>query len=222
MSEIDNIWYTRCPVPTASGISLARGELAQVFGERDVTLTDLATSDDAEIRRSHFSHTVDNSLRQGGNIPPLVARSRGADVVVLGFSWPHISHRILVDPDSQIFDVEDLRGKRLGIPLRADDELDFWRPTVLRGFEAGLQKAGLTFADVELVDVTVPGRFREDKSRQSHPGLARSPLSEGASSGRRQRLYCAVRSTRSSLRTPRMPGTPRFGAAADHRTGAGG
>jgi len=176
---VDTLWYTRCPVPTASGYALAAGLLADDFGQVGVRLTDLATSDDPAIRRSHFDHTVANSIRQGGNIPPLVARARGADVRVIGFSWPTISHRVLVSPDSGIADVAGLAGRRLALPVRRDDPSDFWRPTVLRGYTQALATAGLGLDDVTLVDVEVAGRHREQPSTPSRSGLARSPLSDG-------------------------------------------
>lgn len=176
--SVDNIWFTRCPVPTSSGYALATHQLHRDLADLGVSLTDLATSEDAEIRRSHFNHTVPNSIRQGGNLPPLVARSRGADVRVIGFSWPTISHRVLVTQDSPIREVSDLKGRRLGLPIRKDDPADFWRPTVLRGLLQTLELAKIDPAEVEFVDIDIPGKHREKASIPSASGLARSPLSD--------------------------------------------
>jgi ABC-type nitrate/sulfonate/bicarbonate transport system substrate-binding protein len=153
--SVDALWYTRCPVPTATGIALAEGWLTAEFADDGIPLRALTASPDPAVRRSHFEHTVANSLRQGGNIPPLVARSNGADVKILAFSWPTISHRVLVRPDSDVETVADLRGRRLSLPRRADRRLDFWQPTVLRGYEQALATAGLTTDDVDLVPIDV-------------------------------------------------------------------
>jgi ABC-type nitrate/sulfonate/bicarbonate transport system substrate-binding protein len=153
------LWYTRCPVPTASGIALRLGVLHDEFAADGVEVRSLASSPDPAVRQSHFTHTQPGFFRQGGNIPPLVARSRGTDVRLVGFSWPRTSHPVLAAPDSRIREPADLAGRRLSVPRRVDDGIDFWRPTVLRGWEQALALAGLTFDDVELVDVPVARRF---------------------------------------------------------------
>jgi ABC-type nitrate/sulfonate/bicarbonate transport system substrate-binding protein len=167
---VEALWYTRCPVPTASGIALAEGWLEEEFGASGIPLRALTASPDPAVRRSHFEHTVPNSLRQGGNIPPLVARSHGADVKVLAFSWPTISHRVLVRPDSDIETVAALRGRRLSLPVRADRQIDFWQPTVLRGYEQALATAGLTLDDARLVRIDVDTPLQPEQAPAAEQG----------------------------------------------------
>ena len=156
---LDTLWYTRCPVATASGIALRRGLLDAEFAPDGIAVRSLASSSDPAVRQAHWDQTQPAFFRQGGNIPPLVARSRGTDVRLLGFSWPRTAHPVLVPRDSAIADPSDLAGKRLSLPRRVDDSIDFWRPTVLRGWEQALALAGLGLDDVELVDVPVRRRF---------------------------------------------------------------
>ncbi len=169
---LDTLWYTRCPVPTASGIALRRGLLDEEFAPDGIAVRSLASSPDSAVRQAHWDQTQPGFFRQGGNIPPLVARSRGADVRLLGFSWPRTAHPVLVPRDSTIADPADLAGKRLSLPRRVDDSIDFWRPTVLRGWEQALELGGLTLDDVELVDVPVRRRFVDDTNAAA--GVGRS------------------------------------------------
>jgi ABC-type nitrate/sulfonate/bicarbonate transport system substrate-binding protein len=161
----DSLWYTRCPVPTASAIALRRGLLGEEFARDGIEVRALASSPDPAVRQAHWDQTQPGLFRQGGNIPPLVARSRGADVRLLGFSWPRTTHPVLVPGDSTIQTSADLAGRRLSLPIRVDDSIDFWRPTVLRGWEQALALAGLTLDDVDLVDVPVDRRFVQDAFR---------------------------------------------------------
>jgi ABC-type nitrate/sulfonate/bicarbonate transport system substrate-binding protein len=153
------LWTTRCPIPTALGIALGQGWVAEALAPLGLDVRSLATSPDRTVREAHWRHDQPGQTRQGGNIPPLVARSRGIDVRLIGFSWPRTSHPVLASAVSGISRAEDLRGRRLSVPRRVDAPVDFWRPTVLRAYAAALASAGLTFGDVELVDVVVDRSF---------------------------------------------------------------
>jgi ABC-type nitrate/sulfonate/bicarbonate transport system substrate-binding protein len=115
----------------------------------------LASSPDRAGHQAHFAQDRPHLLRHGGNIPPLVAASRGADVRVIGLSWPDFREPVLTLPGSGIEHPGDLRGRRLAVPRRLADTIDFWRPTVLHGYERALAVAGLTLDDVDLVDLPI-------------------------------------------------------------------
>lgn len=67
------IWYTRCPVPTASGIAIQKGWLRDEFRNDGISVQSLRHSLDAKIRESHYTHTLPDSFRQGGNTPAIFA-----------------------------------------------------------------------------------------------------------------------------------------------------
>jgi ABC-type nitrate/sulfonate/bicarbonate transport system substrate-binding protein len=159
---IDTIWYTRCPVPTAFAVALRLGWLDEEFGKDGIAFRSLAASREAALRQSHFEHTQANSVRHGGGIPPLLTRARGRDLRVVGLSISGSRQRVLALPGSGIRRVEDLRGKRLSIPRRVNDPIDFWRETVLRGFDLVLKQAGLTLADALQVDLPITRTFVEE------------------------------------------------------------
>jgi ABC-type nitrate/sulfonate/bicarbonate transport system substrate-binding protein len=149
------LWYTHCPIPTATSIARALGWLDEEFARDGTAIHTLRSSPDSAVRDSHFTHTVANSFRHGGNIPPIFARSRGSDVRLIGLSWSDVRHPVLVTEDSPIRTPEDLRGRRLARPRRAHASIDFFRATALRTFERVLTRAGLSLEDVTWVDIDV-------------------------------------------------------------------
>jgi ABC-type nitrate/sulfonate/bicarbonate transport system substrate-binding protein len=156
------LWYTRCPTPTAFGISIQNGWIEEEFSSDGILVRSLTSSSDPKIRQSHFEATQPNFFRHGGNGPPIVSRSRGADIRVVGVSWNRGYKPILSLPGSGIRAVSDLKGRRFSIPRRAKDSVDFWRATVLRGLGHALVAGGLDIGDVQHVEVTTDRTFVED------------------------------------------------------------
>ncbi len=155
---VDTIWYTRCPVPTAFSVAINRGFIEREFASDGIRIASLQQAADPKTLQSHFNHSLGDSFRYGGNIPPIWARSEGADTKLIGLAWIDAPHVILTLPESGIRTVADLKGKRLSVPRRVNDQIDFWRAGAIRTYEVALATEGLTLDDVELVDVPiVPG-----------------------------------------------------------------
>jgi ABC-type nitrate/sulfonate/bicarbonate transport system substrate-binding protein len=151
-SNLDTLWYTRCPVPTGLGIALQKGWLEESFRANNTIVKSLRESNDKAVRESHFDHTLQNSVRHGGNIPAIWARSAGRDTRVLGLSWADEVQLILTLQDSGIKTPKDLRGRRFGLPKWENVQIDFSRAQAVRGLENALRLDGLEVSDVELVD----------------------------------------------------------------------
>jgi ABC-type nitrate/sulfonate/bicarbonate transport system substrate-binding protein len=160
--SIDTLWYTRCPVPTAFSVAIRLGWIDEEFAGDRIEVASLLSSDARQTRESHFAHTQPNSLRHGGNIPPLWAFSKGSDVRLIALSWNDEPQVVLARPDSDIRTVADLKGRKLGVPRRLNDSIDFWRATVLRGYESVLSVAGLTEEDMEFVEIPVVRAWLDD------------------------------------------------------------
>ncbi|MDB5964565.1 MAG: transporter substrate-binding protein, partial [Polaromonas sp.] len=73
-APLEQLWYTRCPVPTASGIAIHKGWINDEFAADGITVSSLRASPDRKVRESHFDHRQINSFRQGGNAPPIWSR----------------------------------------------------------------------------------------------------------------------------------------------------
>lgn len=140
-----SLWFTRCPVPTASGLAYNLGWL-EGFG----VLQDAPP----EIARHHFDHDLPGLFREGGNVPALVARSEGASTRLIGLTWIEEWQSILVRPDSGITDAAGLRGARFALPSWAATRAEsFPRAMALHGAKGALSQAGLTLDDVTFVDI---------------------------------------------------------------------
>jgi ABC-type nitrate/sulfonate/bicarbonate transport system substrate-binding protein len=123
---ITELWYTRCPVPTTTGIALSNGWLQEEFARDGIELKSIRGSQDRSVRESHYNHTVFGMFREGGSVP------RG---------------------DSDIKTLADIKGRRIGVPKHVTKHVDIGRAEDLHGFVTGLNLAGLTIDDVELVDI---------------------------------------------------------------------
>jgi len=154
-SNLDTLWYTRCPVPTGLGIALQNGWLEESFLAQNTVVKSLRESNDKAVRESHFDHTLQNSVRHGGNIPAIWARSTGCDTRVLGLSWADEVQLILTLPESGIKSPKDLKGRRFGLPKWENVQIDFMRAMAIRGLENALRLDGLEVSDVELVDYVI-------------------------------------------------------------------
>lgn len=153
MSKLEKLWYTRCGVPTPTGIAVQLGWIEEEFAKDGIQLHSVLDNVDPNVRESHYDHKLDNSFRQGGSIPAIWARAAGRDTRLLGLTWTAESQLILTRPDSKIRSVKDLKGRRLGIATRPKDKIDFWKATTLRAYLLALATEGLGLKDVELVDI---------------------------------------------------------------------
>lgn len=153
--EIPNLWYTRCPVPTPLGLAVQLGYFRDEFAAEGLDLKSLQESLDPAVKESHFDHTLQNSFRQGGNIPAIWAKANGRDTRVIGLNWTDESLLIITLHGSGIHTVKDLKGRRLALPVNPGS-IDFNRATALRAYYKALELEGLGLKDVELVDTVAP------------------------------------------------------------------
>jgi ABC-type nitrate/sulfonate/bicarbonate transport system substrate-binding protein len=152
--SVETLWYTRCPVPTASGIALDLGLLRDEFARSNISLESIRDSEDPRVNISHFDHSLPGLFREGGNIPAIWAKSEGRDTVVVALTWIDEFQAILVRPDSDIASLPDLKQRRIGLPRQDGQRVDFARAMALRGVDSALALGGLSLDEVRLIDVT--------------------------------------------------------------------
>ncbi|GAB3255958.1 ABC transporter substrate-binding protein [Chitinimonas naiadis] len=151
-TAVNELWYTRCPVPTPLGLAVQLGWFYDEFSDDGISLNTLQESDDPAIRESHYDHHLPHSFRQGGNVPAIWAKARGADTVVIGLNWIDEFQGILSLPDSGIRTPADLKGRRIALPVH-HNSIDHGRASALRGILVTLETAGFGKSDVQLVDI---------------------------------------------------------------------
>lgn len=152
---VSSVWYTRCPVPTTLGLAVQLGWVEEAFARHGVTVRSIADAADPAVRESHFSHSLDFSFRQGGNVPPIAARAAGRATRLVGISWTDEFQAIVARPDGPVRSTADLRGRRFGIARRPAGIVDFHRATALKGLVSALALDSLDPAAIEIVDLPV-------------------------------------------------------------------
>jgi len=159
MSRVEQIWFARCPVPTATGLAYKLGWLDEEFRDDGIVISTLQEVG-GELARHQYDHELPTLIREGGNLLALPARAQGAPTRLVGLTWVDEWQTILVRPGSGITAPEHLKGKRLALPaFRAADLAEnrrgrsIARGMSLAGYKGALASAGLTFDDVRFVEV---------------------------------------------------------------------
>jgi len=150
-----DVYYTICPVFSASHIAVEFGWLAEEFKAAGANLKYLRALPEGRGWLPHFSHQLEGHLfRDGGNIPSIWAHADNRPTRLLGLTWSPYAGRVLVRADSDIFRVADLRGRKIGLNKSQNTaKVDFARGTAERGIESALALHGLRRTDVEIVDI---------------------------------------------------------------------
>jgi len=151
--EVTELWFTRCPVPTATGVAADLGWFNDEFGRDGVTVRSLQDVPRSSLSGQHFEHGLPALFREGGNVPALWTRARGQQTRLIGLTWIEERQAILIRADSDLETVADLKGQRLALPHRDRGTVDFWRAMAQHGFTGALSIAGLTPDDAAFVDV---------------------------------------------------------------------
>lgn len=185
-AALEKIWFTRCPVPTATGLAYKLGWLTDEFSGNGIALDTL--QENRDLGRHHYDHDLSSLIREGGNILALAARAQGARSRLVGLTWIEERQAILVRADSSINDAQDLKGKRLALPDWNQHSIpshqrgtSIARGMSLQGYRGVLHYAGLTFDDVELVEIP---------SNRANP--TREPMLEAAESESLSNLWRGI------------------------------
>ncbi|HSI87052.1 MAG: ABC transporter substrate-binding protein [Candidatus Methylacidiphilales bacterium] len=156
--SIDEILFTRCPVPTATGIAYNLGWLGEHFKPDGINIATI--QDSPALWRHHYDHDVPHLIREGGNVLALAARAQGAPTRLIGLTWIEEGQAILVRPGSGITEPGHLKGRRLALPTYVHNSIpshvrgtSISRAMSLHGYKGALAFAGLTFDDVDFVEV---------------------------------------------------------------------
>lgn len=170
---MEKIYHTICPVKVASHLAKHQGFFSEAFGREGVEFVHISDLP-PEKWNVHYNHDHPGFFRDGGNIPPLWARSKGVDTILVGLNFSRRPQAILVAKDSPIAGVQDLRGRRLCLPSRKD-EIDFFRAMAQRGFLVALRLSNVEEEEVEFVNIQVGAAMSSEKGQGSIWGAKTSP-----------------------------------------------
>ncbi|MFZ5491294.1 MAG: ABC transporter substrate-binding protein [Pseudomonadota bacterium] len=168
------LWYTRCPVATASGIAFQRQSFDEEFDGTDFRVRNIKELG-REKADTHFDHSLADSFREGGAIPPLWARTRGADTLAVGLTFVADSLATFVRADDPATRVQDLAGRRFGLPVRPYILIDFMKVNAHKGFYSTLLANGMQESDARFVEMTINddmhGSINADLKQGDRPSL---------------------------------------------------
>jgi len=173
------MWYTFCPVICASHIALEKHWFQDEFEKDGINISHISTLPTEEWQ-SHFTHKHKLLFRDGGNIPPIWAKSEGADTKVIGMIWADRGQSIMVPKESPIKSVAELKGKKVALPRRTGNLIDFRRAMAQRGIIMALKAYGLTEDAVQWVDipVDVPDIAAEEDTAPKKDGWVIAPKTD--------------------------------------------
>jgi ABC-type nitrate/sulfonate/bicarbonate transport system substrate-binding protein len=141
---------------------LRKGLLEDAYNKAGARIILLQSLPSPELVK-HLTQEAPLAFRDGGNVPPIWSHSRGTRTKVIGITAIKQSHAILAAPDSPIQSPEDLRGKRLALPLALNSVVDPMRAMVTRGYQTVLDAYKIGKEEVAFVDIAVsrPNPFTE-------------------------------------------------------------
>jgi ABC-type nitrate/sulfonate/bicarbonate transport system substrate-binding protein len=173
--EFSEVWYTRCQVPTASGIALDLGWLERRYLSDDAAFGVLQDAP-LEIALAHYDHSLPTLIREGGNVPAIVAKAGGAPTRLIGLTWIDEGQAIVGHPE-KVRSAADLQGARITVPAFADRRTaSHARAMAIGGFEAALAAHGLKLDDTVIIDIPLaatvpPGKLRKALGIKDWPAL---------------------------------------------------
>jgi ABC-type nitrate/sulfonate/bicarbonate transport system substrate-binding protein len=163
------VWYTNCPLVSASNVDQELGWTREEFKKIGVKYAFLRS-----VRENnwypHYIHNLDNLIRFGGLFPPIHVQADIRRTRLLGLTHaPHEGGCMMVRARDDIFRMKDLKGRKIGLSKSLNTiKNDWWRIQEEQGIELMLRVNGMTRADVQIVEFPYPDDWY-DKAEMLDP-----------------------------------------------------
>ncbi len=149
MTQPTSVWYSHCG-HSPLAVAIQNGWIADELTPLGIALKSVKRDGDPQAQLSHYDHHILYSIRQGGSVPAIWARSTGVETRLVGVNWLDEYQAVIALPSSGIVSSKDLKGRRLALPS-ANHPIDHTRAANLRGFLTALELAGLSASDAEFI-----------------------------------------------------------------------
>ena len=150
------VWFTNCPMVSANNVDQELGWCREEFKKLGVEYAYFRSSPENNWY-PHYVHNLDNLVRFGGLYPPIHVNADIRRTRLLGATQVHEGGAMLVRARDDIFRMEDLRGKKIGLTKSLNTiKNDWWRIQEHAGIELMLRINGMTMDDVEIVEFPYP------------------------------------------------------------------
>ena len=150
----NEVWYTNCPVISASNVDEALGWTREEFNKLGVKYAYFRSVRDNDWY-PHYIHNLDNFIRTGGMFPPIHVQADLRRTRLIGITTAHLYEGgcMLVRARDDIYRMGELKGKKIGLSKSLNTQkTDWWRITEEQGIELMLRLNGMTRDDVEIVE----------------------------------------------------------------------
>jgi len=147
------VWYTNCPLVSASNVDQELGWTREEYKKIDVKYAFMRSTPDNDWY-PHYIHNLDNLIRFGGLFPPIAVHADIRRTRLLGVTHaPHEGGCMMVRARDDIYTMADLKGKKIGLSKSLNTiKNDWWRIQEHQGIELMLRINGMTMDDVEIVE----------------------------------------------------------------------
>ena len=148
----DEVFYTNCPLVSASNVDQELGWTREEFKKIGVTYAFLRSRRENDWY-PHYIHNLDNLIRFGGLFPPVAVHADIRRTVLLGATNVYEGGCMLVRAGDDVFKMSDLKGKKIGLTKSLNTiKNDWWRIQEEAGIEMMLRLNDMTRDDVEIVE----------------------------------------------------------------------
>ena len=147
------VWYTNCPLVSASNVDQELGWTREEFKKIGVKYAFLRS-----VRENnwypHYIHNLDNLIRFGGLFPPIHVQADIRRTRLLGLTHaPHEGGCMMVRARDDIYRMKDLKGRKIGLSKSLNTtKNDWWRIQEEQGIEMMLRMNDMTRRDVKIVE----------------------------------------------------------------------
>ena len=156
------VYYTNCPMVAANNIDQELGWCKDDFKKIGVDYSYFRSRRENNWY-PHFVHNLDNLIRFGGLYPPVHVHADIRRTRLLGATWVYEGGCMMVRARDQIYRMEDLKGKKIGLTKSLNTiKNDWWRITEHMGIESMLRINDMTMEDVEIVEFPYEDEWYED------------------------------------------------------------
>ena len=157
------VYYTNCPLISASNVDQELGWTAEEFAKIGVELAYFRSRPETDWY-PHYIHNQENLIRFGGLFPPIHVHADYRRTRMLGLTHvPYEGGCMLIRAGDNIFRMRDLKGKKIGITKSLNTlKNDWWRIQEHQGILAMLRMNGMREKDVKLVDFPYADDWYDD------------------------------------------------------------
>jgi ABC-type nitrate/sulfonate/bicarbonate transport system substrate-binding protein len=157
------VWYTNCPLVSASNVDQELGWTREEYKKIGVKYAYFRSVRENDFY-PHYIHNLDNLIRFGGLFPPIQVHADIRRTRLLGMTHvPCEGGVMMVRADDDIYRMSDLKGKKIGLSKSLNTiKNDWWRIQEEQGIELMLRVNGMTRSDVEIVEFPYPDDWYND------------------------------------------------------------